>query len=135
LAARTRSSSAPSGLVAERPATDPIASSKRRAWTAVVLGLAGVLTMPGAIVAARQSQRIGLMDAAWAVPLAFLLGLLALVMAARAKRNLTWLRLDDTGTGTATTGVVLGILAISLALVAALSVGFYEALLYYQRHY
>jgi hypothetical protein len=123
------------GLVVERSTSDPVASSRRRGWVAVVLGLAGVLTMPGAIVAARQSARIGLMDAAWAIPLAFVLGVLALGMARRAKRNLLWLRLDDSGTGAATTGVVLGVLAISLALVAALSVGFYEALLYYQRHH
>jgi hypothetical protein len=121
--------------VARRASTGPIASSNRRAWAAVVLGLAGVLTMPGAVVAARQSQRIGLLDAAYATPLALVLGVLALVMASRAKRNLAWLRLDDTGTGAATAGVILGGLAVSLALMSALSVGFYEAILYYQRHH
>jgi hypothetical protein len=56
-------------------------------------------------------------------------------MASRAKRNLAWLRLDGRGTGVASAGVVLGVLALSLALVAALSVGFYEAVRYYQHHH
>jgi hypothetical protein len=56
-------------------------------------------------------------------------------MAHRAKRNLEWLRLDGRGTGIARAGRVLGVLALSLALMAGLSVLFYEAVLYYQRHY
>ena len=114
---------------------DPYASSKARAWTAVVLGLAGVLTMPAAIVVARQSQRVALMDAAWAVPIAFLLGVLAIGMGRRAKRNLQWLRLDERGGGVASAAVVLGVLALALALMCALSVGVYEGVLYYQHHY
>jgi predicted anti-sigma-YlaC factor YlaD len=91
--------------------------------------------MPAAVVVARQSKRIGLLDAAYAVPVAFVLGLLAVGMARRAKRNLAWLRLDGGGTRAASAGVVLGVLAVSLALTAALSVGFYEAIHYYQsRH-
>ena len=90
----------------------PIASSNRRAWTAV-----------------------GLLDAAYAIPVAFVLGMLCLGMAGRAKRNLAWLRLDGRTTRAASAGVILGILALSLALTAALSVGFYEAIIYYQRHH
>ena len=56
-------------------------------------------------------------------------------MARRAKRNLAWLRLDGRTTRAASAGVILGILALSLALTAALSVGFYEAIIYYQRHH
>ena len=56
-------------------------------------------------------------------------------MAGRAKRNLAWLRLDGQATRAARAGVILGILALSLALTAALSVGFYEAVLYYQHHH
>ena len=112
----------------------PYASSRRRAWVAVVLALAGVVTMPAAIVAARESQRISLLDASYAVPVGFVLGVLALGMGRRAQRNLRWLQLDERGTGVATVSVVLGLLAVALALTAALSVGFYEAVLYYGRH-
>jgi len=100
----------------------------------IVLGLAGVLTMPAAIGLARRSQRVSLLDAAYAVPLAFLLGLVALLMAKRARENLEWLRLDDSGTAPARAGMILGLLAVCLALVAALSVGFYEGWLVYEHH-
>ena len=111
------------------------ASSRRRAWTAVVLGVAGALTVPVGIVLADRSQRIALLDAAYAIPIAFVLGVLATGMGRRAQRNLQWLRLDGGGTGPARAGVILGVAALSLALMAALSVGFYEAVLYYQRHF
>ena len=64
------------------------AKSRTRAWVALVLGLAGIAVLPAAIEVARRSKRIGLLDAGYAIPLAFLLGLLAFVMARRAKRNL-----------------------------------------------
>ena len=101
----------------------------------MVLGLAGVLTLPAAVEVARRSTRVALLDAAYAVPLAFVLGVLALGMAHRAKANIRWLRLDGRGTGVASVGVVLGLLALCIALSAALSVGFYEAILYYEHHH
>ena len=91
--------------------------------------------MPAAIVLARASHRIALLDAAFAVPLAFVLGVVAVGMARRAKRNIAWLGLDERGAGIASAGVILGVLAVSLALMAALSVGFYEAVQYYQQHH
>jgi len=99
---------------------------------ALLLGLAGVLTMPAAIEVARRSKRVGLLDTAYAIPLAFLLGLVALVMARRARHNLRWLRLQDGGTGLATVAVVIGTLALCLAVAAALSVGFYGLVVVYQ---
>jgi hypothetical protein len=114
---------------------DPISSSKARAWTALVLGLAAVLAMPAAVVLTQRVQRLVLMDAAWGIPLGFVLGVLATGMARRAKRNIEWLRLDDRGTGVASLGIILGILGIALAVTAALSVGVYEGVLYYQHHY
>jgi hypothetical protein len=89
--------------------------------------------MPAAVELARRSKRVELLDAAYAVPLAFLLGLAAVVMARRAKRNLEWLRLRETGTGVASAGIVLGMVALCLAVASALSVGFYELILLYQR--
>jgi hypothetical protein len=91
--------------------------------------------MPAAVVVARQSHRVALLDAAYGVPVAFVLGLLAVGMGGRARRNLAWLRLDGRAPRAASIGLVLGVLALSLALTAALSVGFYEAIRYYQRHH
>jgi hypothetical protein len=112
----------------------PTRSNRARAWLSVLIALAGVLTMPAAIEVARRSQRVALLDAAYAVPLGFLLGLAGLLMAKRARDNLRWLRLDEGGTGAARVGMVLGLLAVCFALVAALSVGFYEAWLVYEHH-
>jgi len=105
---------------------------RRRAWVALLLALAGVLTLPAAVEVARRSKRVALLDASYAIPLAFLLGLVALVMATRARRNLRWLRLRQGGTSVASAAVIVGTLAVCLAVAAALSVGFYGLVLLYQ---
>jgi hypothetical protein len=107
-------------------------ASNRRAWVALLLGLAGVLALPAGVELSRRSKQVTLLDVAYAIPLAFLLGLVALIMARRARDNLRWLRLRAGGTGVASTAVVVGMLALCLALTAALSVGFYELVLLYQ---
>ena len=95
--------------------------------------MAGLLTLPAGIEVSRRSERIGLLDAGYAaVPLAFVLALVALLMARRARRNLQWLQLREGGTGIATVAVVVGALAFCLALAAALSVGFYGVVVLYQ---
>jgi hypothetical protein len=88
--------------------------------------------MPAAIEVAARSKRIGLLDTAYAIPLAFVLALTALVMARRARQNLRWLQLREGGTRVASAAVLIGAVAVCLALVAALSVGFYELVLLYQ---
>ena len=98
----------------------------------MALGLAGLLVLPAAVEVSRRSPRVDLLDASFAIPLAFLLGLVALVMASRARQNLRWLRLRDGGTGVASTAVVIGLVAVCLAVTAALSIGFYELVLLYQ---
>ncbi len=99
----------------------------------MLLGLAGLLTLPAAVELARRSERVGLLDASFAIPLAFLLGLVSLLMARRARDNLRWFRLREGGTAIASAGVIVGTLAVCLALMAALSVGFYELVVLYQR--
>ena len=88
--------------------------------------------MPAAIEVAARSKRIGLLDAAYAVPVAFVLGLVALIMARRARRNLRWLQLREGGTGVATGAVLVAAVTVCLALAAALSVGFYGLVVLYQ---
>jgi hypothetical protein len=101
---------------------------------ALLLGLAGLLTLPAAVELSRRSARVGLLDAGYAIPLAFLLGLVSVVMARRARENLRWLRLREGGTSVASTAVIVGLVTVSLALTAALSIGFYELILVYQHH-
>ncbi len=99
---------------------------------ALLLGLLGLLTMPAAVEAARRSDRIALLDAAYGVPLGFLLSLSAVVMARRARHNLRWLRLREGGTAVASAAIIVGLVALCLAVTAALSVAFYELVLLYQ---
>ncbi len=108
------------------------AKSRTRAWVALVLGLAGLAVLPAAIEVARRSKRVSLLDAGYAIPLAFLLGLVAVVMARRAKRNLRWLQLREGRTAIATLAVLVGAFTVCLSLAAALSVGFYGLFLVYQ---
>jgi hypothetical protein len=107
-------------------------AATRRAWLSLLCGVAALLTLPAAIEVANYSKRITLLDAAWAIPLAFLLSVVSLGMARRSRRNLRWLQLRDEGTGLATAAVVVGTVALCLSLVAALSVGFYGLVLVYQ---
>jgi hypothetical protein len=104
----------------------------RRAWLALVLGIAAILTLPAAIVISDYSKRIDLLDAAYAIPLAFVLSAISLGMARRSRRNLRWLQLREGGLGVATAAVVVGALALSLTIMAALSVGFYGLVELYQ---
>ena len=104
----------------------------RRSWVALLLAVLGLLVLPAAVEVSRRSTRIGLLDAGYAIPVAFLLGLIALIMARRARENLRWLRLREGGTGVATAAVILAAIVICLALTAALSIGFYELVLVYQ---
>ncbi len=106
--------------------------SRTRAWVALVLGLAGLAVLPAAVEVARRSKRIGLLDAGYAIPLAFLLGVVTVVMARRARRNLRWLQLREGRTAVATAAVLIGALTLSLSLAAALSVGFYGLFVVYQ---
>jgi hypothetical protein len=96
----------------------------------VVLGLLAVAVLPGAIAASRFSTRFDLLDASAAIPLAALLGVLAIVCAGRARRSVRSLR--PGGETVATLGKVLGLLGLCLALTASISVGFYELLVKFQ---
>ena len=104
-----------------------------RAWLALLLGLAGLLTLPVAVEVTRRSGRLALLDAGFAIPLALVLSLVALIMARRARENLRWFSLRDGATGLASAAVIVGLVGLCLALTAALSVGFYELVLLYQR--
>jgi nitrate reductase gamma subunit len=100
---------------------------------ALVLAVLGLLTLPAAVEVSRRSKHIDLLQAGYAIPLAFLLGLVALIMARRARNNLRWLSLREGGTGVASTAVIVAAVVLCLALTAALSIGFYELVLVYQR--
>jgi hypothetical protein len=111
---------------------DRIASSSRRAWVALALGVSALLVLPAAIEVSRRSKAVGLLDTAYAIPLALLLALVSLVMARRARHNLRWFRVREGRSTVAQTAVVVGTVGLCLAVAAALSVGFYGLVVVYQ---
>ena len=96
---------------------------------AVVLGALGVAAVPAAVYVSERSQAVGLVDAAWAIPVAFGLGVAALLFARGARGEIAWSLERSGGRMRIRTARVLGVLAICIALSAAISVGFYELLL------
>ena len=92
----------------------------------------GLLVLPAAVDLSRRSKTVSLLDAGYAIPVAFVLGLVALIMARRARNNVRWLSVREGGTGVASTAVVIAGVTICVAVTAALSIGFYELVLVYQ---
>lgn len=95
-----------------------------------MLGLASAATMPLAVAGTRWSDAYELLHAAFAVPVALLLGGGALA-AARAARRIDERTLVRLGQRRAVrAGRALGVLGVSLALAAAIAVGVYGLLEY-----
>jgi hypothetical protein len=93
----------------------------------VFVGLLSVLTVPAAI-AATHYRDIELLRAGWAAIPAFLLGLIAVLLARAAQRRSERTIGRVGGRRVTRLGRFLGALGIYLAFAAALSVGVYELL-------
>ena len=106
--------------------------ARLRSWVALVLAVLALLVLPAAVEVSRRSTRVGLLDAGYAIPVAFVLALVALIMARRARANLRWFRLREGGTAVASTAIIISAVTLCLAVTAALSIGFYELVLVYQ---
>ena len=98
-----------------------------RAWVAVVAGLLSVATVPAAVAYAHYRD-FELLDAGWAAVPGFVLGVVSLVFARRARRRTERTIGRIGGRGLTRAGRLLGALGVYLALAAALSVGVYELL-------
>jgi hypothetical protein len=95
----------------------------------MVLGLAGVLAVPAAVVLAWETAGVGLLDASWAIPVAASCGLAALLFVRGARGRIRWTLERAGGTGRIRLGRILGVAGICVALSASIAVGFYELLL------
>jgi peptidoglycan/LPS O-acetylase OafA/YrhL len=104
-------------------------AANHRASLAIVLGAIGVAAIPVVVYLSQRSQRIGLLDAAWAIPVAFCSGAGALLFARGARGKIAWSLERSGGRMRIRTARLLGVLAICIALSAAIAVGFYELLL------
>jgi hypothetical protein len=94
----------------------------------VVIGLLSVAALPATVAATRWSRQYELLHAAAAIPVAALLGALAVSLARRARSRLAPTLGRPRGQRTARVGRLLGMLGFLLALTAAGSVGVYALL-------
>ena len=100
-----------------------------RATAAALLGGLAAVAVPAGVVLARQSTRVSLLTAAWAVPIAAVLGVAALLLARGARTQLR-VTLDRAGgRGRVRAALYLGVAGVCFALSGAIAVGFYELLL------
>src|SRR5262249_62124328 len=83
--------------------SSPLRRSRTRSWVALLLALLGLLVLPAAVELSRRSKTVSLLDAGYAIPIAFLLGLVALIMARPPRDNVRWLSGRQRGTGVAST--------------------------------
>jgi hypothetical protein len=99
-----------------------------RAALAVLVGLLGLAALPAAIALAEVSERVELLHATAAIPVAALFGLGALLLGRSARRRIDLTIGRVGGRRTAWTGRVLGGLALAAASSAAVAVATYVVL-------
>jgi hypothetical protein len=102
----------------------------RAARASLLFGLLGAAAVPAAIAVAEWHDDLELVDAGFAVPGAFLLSVLAVWLARRARRGLERSLGRIGGERTARTGRILGWLGVYIALTAAVALGVYAYLEY-----
>ncbi len=84
--------------------------------------------LPAGVALAERLDRIELLHAAAAIPLAAGIGIAAVLLARRARHRVQYTLGRVGGSGTASVGRWLGLLGVYLALIAALSLGFFGLL-------
>ena len=94
-----------------------------------MLGLVGVAAVPVAVVLSRQTSGVRLLDAVWAIPVAALCGLGALLFARGARGRIRRTLERAGGAGRIRVSRWLGVAGLCFALSASIAVGFYELLL------
>lgn len=110
--------------------TEERTSGNGRATASLLAGVAATATMPVAILATRYSGSYELLHAGFAIPVAVVLGAVAIGLARSA------LRLDDMrlgragGRGLARVGRALGVLGVSLGATCAVALAVYGILTY-----
>lgn len=97
---------------------------------AVLVGLLSVLIVPAAVVATRWSARYELLQAAFAIPVAIVVGLLAIGLSRRAAARVQRTLGRAGGVRAARIGGRLGLGGVLVAITAAGAVAVYELLAY-----
>ena len=106
-------------------------TGKGAAWASVVAGVASVATIPVAVYVSRFIQSFRLQEAGYAIPLAVLLGALAILLARRSRLQAA-LRLGraPVGQGAARAGRLLGIAGLCIAASGLVALAVYGLLQY-----
>ncbi len=102
----------------------------RPAFWSVVVGLLAAGSLPAAVVFAERSARVELLWAGLTVPVAFVLGVAAIVLARRGRRRAELSVLRRSGAGAATIGRLLGMLALLLSASGVTALVVYALLTY-----
>jgi ammonia channel protein AmtB len=103
-------------------------------WASVVVGLMSVLTIPVAVYVTRYVESYDLIDAGYAVPVGGVLGLAAVALSRRARKE-TAVRLGrGPQDGAARAGSLLAIAGICIALAGVVSLAVYGLLEYAGSH-
>jgi hypothetical protein len=97
----------------------------------LLCALLGLALPVAAFAAARQLNRVSLLHATAATCGSVVLGLAAIGLSRRARRNLDYTLGRAGGRGAARAGKVLGVLAVCIGCAAALALGFYGLLRYF----
>jgi hypothetical protein len=97
----------------------------------LLCALLGLALPVAAFTAARQLGRVTLVQATAATCGSLVLGLLAVGLARRARRNLDYTFGRTGGRGTARAGKLLGVLATCIGCAAAVALGSYSLLRYF----
>ena len=100
-----------------------------RARASLLAGVIAVLAIPAGLALAAYSSMVDLTESAVAIPVAGVLGVVAIALS-RGARRISQITLGRVGgTHVARVGAVLGFLGLYLAAMALLSIGFFGLLL------
>ena len=102
----------------------------RGAWGSLLAGVASCLTLPVAVYATRFSDSYDLLHAGFAIPVAAVLGLVALALGRPSRARGRVLLSESGGGGLASAGRVLGVLGLCMAASALVALGVYGLLEY-----
>jgi hypothetical protein len=97
----------------------------------LLCALLGLALPVAAFAASRQLERVTLLHATEATCGSIVLGLMAVALSRRARRNLEYTLGRAGGRGVARAGKLLGVLAVCIGCAAALALGFYALLRYF----
>ena len=99
-----------------------------RAIWALLFALLGLGALIAGAVAARLSERVGFVEAVWAVPLGIVLAFVSLLLARRARWEYQRTVGRVGGSGLAAVARVLGSIALLIGITAALALAVYAVL-------